>query len=119
MPPAPASTARPPPAGKIAAGKLAQAFMYGAKVDANRRQLRRRARPRSAKSANAQPIAIVNSINPYRIEGQKTAAFEIIDVLGRAPDFHILPVGNAGNITAYWKGYREFHALRKSTNYPV
>jgi threonine synthase len=63
-------------------------------------------------------IAIVNSINPYRIEGQKTAAFEIIEELGDAPDLHILPVGNAGNITAYWKGYREFHELARATVLP-
>ena len=66
----------------------------------------------------ASGVAIVNSINPFRIEGQKTAAFEIIDELGDAPDIHILPVGNAGNISAYWKGYREFHALGRSTRLP-
>ena len=58
-------------------------------------------------------ITLVNSINPYRIEGQKTGAFEIVDDLGRAPDFHCIPVGNAGNITAYWKGYKEYHAARQ------
>jgi len=63
-------------------------------------------------------VAIVNSINPHRIEGQKTASFEIIEDLGDAPDIHILPVGNAGNITAYWKGYREFHAAGRSTRLP-
>jgi len=65
-----------------------------------------------------EPIAIVNSINPDRIEGQKTASFEVIDVLGDAPNIHILPVGNAGNISAYWKGYREFHQLGKSSRLP-
>jgi len=63
-------------------------------------------------------VAIVNSINPHRIEGQKTAAFEIAETLGAAPDIHILPVGNAGNITAYWKGYREFHAAGRITSLP-
>jgi threonine synthase len=61
---------------------------------------------------------VVNSINPFRIEGQKTASFEIIETLGRAPDIHVLPVGNAGNITAYWKGYREFHELGKCDSLP-
>ncbi len=96
------------PEGKIAMGKLAQALMHGAEViqiqgnfDAGMRIVR--------EIAGHAPVSIVNSINPYRIEGQKTAAFEIVDALGRAPDFHCLPVGNAGNITAYWKGYREYH----------
>jgi threonine synthase len=65
-----------------------------------------------------EPIAIVNSINPYRLEGQKTAAFEIIEVLGDAPDIHVLPVGNAGNISAYWMGYQEFYRLGRSTKLP-
>src|SRR5262249_30522732 len=65
------------------------------------------------------PIALVNSINPDRIEGQKTAAFEVVDVLGEAPDLHCFPVGNAGNITATWKGYKEYHRLKKSTRLPV
>ena len=67
---------------------------------------------------NHAPITVVNSINPYRIEGQKTGAFEIIDTLGDAPDQHFIPVGNAGNITAYWKGYREYHAAGRSTRLP-
>ncbi|MSR65377.1 MAG: threonine synthase [Verrucomicrobiae bacterium] len=95
------------PAGKIAMGKLAQALMYGAKaiaVEGNFDDALRIVREVSENS----PIALVNSVNPHRIEGQKTAAFEICDALGDAPDFHILPVGNAGNITAYWKGYREY-----------
>lgn len=95
------------PEGKIAKGKLAQALMYGAVVVAIRGNFDdalRIVREIGARS----DIAIVNSINPDRIEGQKTAAFEICDVLGRAPDYHVLPVGNAGNITAYWKGYREY-----------
>jgi threonine synthase len=105
------------PAGKIALGKLAQAFMYGSKVvaiDGNFDDALRLVR----EIGETEPIAIVNSINPDRIEGQKTASFEVIEVLGDAPDFHILPVGNAGNISAYWKGYREFHALKKSTRLP-
>jgi threonine synthase len=105
------------PAGKIALGKLAQAFMHGSKVvaiDGNFDDALRLVR----EIGETEPIAIVNSINPDRIEGQKTASFEVIEVLGDAPDFHILPVGNAGNISAYWKGYREFHALKKSTKLP-
>lgn len=96
------------PAGKIAMGKLAQALVYGAKVieiDGNFDDALNLVRDIGA----LEQFEIVNSINPYRIEGQKTASFEIIELLGRAPDLHILPVGNAGNITAYWKGYREFH----------
>ena len=105
------------PAGKIAFGKLAQAFMYGAKVvaiDGNFDDALRLVR----EIGETEPIAIVNSINPYRLEGQKTASFEIIEVLGDAPDIHVLPVGNAGNISAYWMGYREFHKLGRSTKLP-
>ena len=97
------------PEGKIAAGKLAQAVMHGAKiiqVDGNFDDCLELARKLTA---DFPTIALVNSINPYRIEGQKTAAFEIVDALGTAPDVHALPVGNAGNITAYWKGYNEYH----------
>ncbi|MCX6967687.1 MAG: threonine synthase [Verrucomicrobia bacterium] len=106
------------PAGKIALGKLAQAFMYGAKVvaiEGNFDEALRLVR----EIGETEPIAIVNSINPHRIEGQKTASFEIIEELGDAPQVHILPVGNAGNISAYWKGYREFHALGKATRLPM
>src|SRR5882762_3321679 len=95
------------PAGKIATGKLLQAFVYGAKIVAingNFDDALRLVRELS----EAGDCAIVNSINPDRIAGQKTAAFEIVDVLSDAPDFHLLPVGNAGNITAYWAGYREY-----------
>jgi threonine synthase len=95
------------PAGKIALGKMAQALVHGAKllqVDGNFDDCLELAR----KLAIDYPVALVNSVNPYRIEGQKTAAFEICDALGRAPDVHCIPVGNAGNITAYWKGYREY-----------
>ncbi|HEX3787483.1 MAG TPA: threonine synthase [Pseudonocardiaceae bacterium] len=97
------------PSGKIALGKLAQAVVYGARilqVDGNFDDCLELAR----KTSSQYPIELVNSVNPVRIEGQKTAAFEICDVLGHAPDVHILPVGNAGNITAYWKGYREYAA---------
>jgi threonine synthase len=105
------------PAGKIAFGKLAQAFMYGAKVvaiDGNFDDALNLVR----EIGETEPIAIVNSINPYRLEGQKTASFEIIEVLGDAPDIHVLPVGNAGNISAYWMGYQEFRQLGKSTKLP-
>ena len=106
------------PAGKIATGKLLQAFAYGAKIvaiDGNFDDALRLVR----ELGEAGDLAIVNSINPDRIAGQKTAAFEIVDVLGDAPDFHLLPVGNAGNITAYWTGYREYHALAQSTKLPA
>ncbi|MEI8106889.1 MAG: threonine synthase [Verrucomicrobiota bacterium] len=105
------------PAGKIAFGKLAQAFMYGAKVvaiDGNFDDALRLVR----EIGETEPIAIVNSINPFRLEGQKTASFEIIEALGDAPDIHVLPVGNAGNISAYWMGYREFHALGRASKLP-
>src|SRR3989338_8076564 len=95
------------PEGKIALGKLAQAMMMGAVViqikgnfDDGMRLVK--------EVAEAAPVTIVNSINPFRLQGQKTAAFEIIDELGRAPDYHCLPVGNAGNISAYWIGYCEY-----------
>jgi threonine synthase len=96
------------PHGKIALGKLAQARMYGAEIIALRGNFDDALR--LVRELGARPdVEVVNSINPVRIEGQKTAAFEICDVLGRAPDFHFLPVGNAGNITAYWKGFKEYH----------
>jgi threonine synthase len=95
------------PHGKIALGKLAQARMYGAEIVALRGNFDDCLR--LVRELGARPgVEVVNSINPVRIEGQKTGAFEICDVLGRAPDFHFLPVGNAGNITAYWKGFREY-----------
>lgn len=105
------------PAGKIATGKLVQAYLYGAKVIAIKGNFDDALRL-VRELGGLKDFAIVNSINPDRIEGQKTAAFEIIEELGDAPDVHILPVGNAGNITAYWKGYREFHDLGKSTVRP-
>lgn len=97
------------PAGKIARGKLAQAFVYGAKIvaiDGNFDHALRLVR----QLGEGNEFAIVNSINPDRIAGQKTAAFEIVDLLGFAPDIQVLPLGNAGNITAYWQGYREYKA---------
>ncbi|MEO8813842.1 MAG: threonine synthase [Mycobacterium sp.] len=98
------------PQGKIAMGKLAQAVMHGAKIiqiDGNFDDCLELARKLVADFPS---ISLVNSVNPVRIEGQKTAAFEIVDALGVAPDVHSLPVGNAGNITAYWRGYREYYA---------
>jgi threonine synthase len=106
------------PAGKIARGKLLQAFVYGAKivaVDGNFDDALRIVR----ELAQSSDFAIVNSINPDRIAGQKTAAFEIVDLMGDAPDLHLLPVGNAGNITAYWAGYRDFHSHGRSTTLPA
>src|SRR5204862_7806838 len=105
------------PAGKIATGKLLQAFAYGAKtiaIDGNFDDALRFVR----ELGETGDFTIVNSINPNRIAGQKTAAFEIIDELGDASDFHLLPVGNAGNITAYWAGYREYLAHERSTRLP-
>jgi len=95
------------PAGKIALGKLAQALAHGATqlpVEGNFDDCLRLARELAAKY----PVALVNSVNPVRLQGQKTAAFEVVDVLGDAPDIHALPVGNAGNISAYWLGYQEY-----------
>jgi threonine synthase len=106
------------PQGKIALGKMAQALVHGARllqVDGNFDDCLELAR----KLAVDYPVALVNSVNPDRIEGQKTAAFEICDVLGRAPDIHCIPVGNAGNITAYWKGYREYFAAGLVSNTPA
>src|SRR6266581_4447978 len=106
------------PAGKIATGKLMQAFAYGAKIVAIHGNFDHALRI-VRELGDREEFVIVNSINPDRIEGQKTAAFEIVDVLGDAPDFHLLPVGNAGNITAYWAGYREYQARRRSTKLPA
>jgi threonine synthase len=105
------------PEGYIALGKLAQALIHGAKV------LQIRGNFDAALDivrglGETAPVTIVNSINPYRIEGQKTGAFEIVDVLGDAPDFHCIPVGNAGNITAYWKGYREYQDAGRCSHLP-
>ncbi|QGM32315.1 threonine synthase [Bacillus sp. N3536] len=104
------------PEGKVAAGKLAQAYMYGAEViqiEGNFDVALEMVRAISESS----PITLVNSVNPYRIEGQKTASFEICDVLGSAPDYLAIPVGNAGNITAYWKGFKEYNE-KKQTGLP-
>ncbi len=105
------------PEGAIALGKLAQALIHNAKVIAIRGNFDDAlniVRELSSKYC----IELVNSINPYRIEGQKTASFEVCDDLGRAPDLHLLPVGNAGNITAYWKGYKEYYAYSKIQSLP-
>jgi threonine synthase len=106
------------PAGKIATGKLVQAFAYGAKIipiNGNFDDALRIVRELDESG----DFTIVNSINPDRIAGQKTAAFEVVDELGDAPDLHLLPVGNAGNITAYWAGYREYRAYGRSTRLPT
>ena len=105
------------PEGKIAMGKLAQAIIHGAKilqVDGNFDDCLTLARELSENY----PVALVNSVNPYRIQGQKTGSFEIVDALGFAPDIHALPVGNAGNITAYWLGYQEYQKDRISKTLP-
>ena len=106
------------PAGKIAMGKLAQALVHGARViqiDGNFDHALQICRTLDEKY----PVDLVNSVNPYRIEGQKSGAFEVCDQLGRAPDVHVMPVGNAGNITAYWRGYREYHADGIIADLPV
>ena len=100
------------PDGYIALGKLSQAMMYGAELIAIQGNFDR-ALEVVREIAEKYPITLVNSVNPYRIEGQKTGAFEICEALGQAPGYHFIPVGNAGNITAYWKGYKEFYDLGK------
>jgi threonine synthase len=105
------------PEGKIAMGKLAQAMIHRARViqvDGNFDE----ALAIVKGVAERYPVTLVNSINPFRLEGQKTAAFEVCDQLGGAPDVHVLPVGNAGNITAYWRGYREYHARGRADRLP-
>ncbi|MHB9023396.1 MAG: threonine synthase [Armatimonadota bacterium] len=105
------------PNGNIALGKLSQAMIHGAAVlaiEGNFDDALRFVR----EITERYPITLVNSLNPFRIEGQKTASFEIIDALGDAPTYHVLPVGNAGNITAYWKGYKEYSAAGKSSHLP-
>ena len=97
------------PHGSIALGKMAQSLIYGAKVIAIEGSFDK-ALTLTRELADKYPVTMVNSNNPYRIEGQKTAAFEIVDTIGDAPEYHAIPVGNAGNITAYWKGYKEYHA---------
>jgi threonine synthase len=106
------------PAGKIASGKLLQAFAYGAKVVAVKGNFDDALRI-VRELGERDDFVIVNSINPDRIAGQKTAAFEIVDEIGDAPDYHLLPVGNAGNITAYWAGYCGYHSQDRSRTLPV
>ena len=106
------------PQGKIAMGKLAQAIAHGAtllQVKGNFDDCLTLAKQLS----DNYPVALVNSVNPYRIEGQKTGAFEVVDMLGSAPDIHVLPVGNAGNITAYWKGYQQYRKAGLSKSLPM
>lgn len=102
------------PDGKIAMGKLAQAVVHGAKilqVQGNFDDCLTLAKD----LADNYPVELVNSVNPFRIDGQKTASFEVIDFLGKAPDIHVLPVGNAGNITAYWQGYLEYKKIKRTS----
>ena len=106
------------PDGYIALGKLSQAMMYGAEIIAIQGNFDK-ALEFVRKISDEYPITLVNSVNPYRIEGQKTAAFEVCDALGKAPEYHFIPVGNAGNITAYWKGYKEYHSLGKIKELPM
>ena len=106
------------PEGNIALGKLAQAIIYGARIiaiDGNFDEALNIVRSLTEKH----PVTLVNSLNPNRIEGQKTASFEIIDALGEAPDYLFIPVGNAGNITAYWKGFVEYHQAGKAKKRPM
>jgi len=105
------------PEGKIAMGKLAQTMMYGAVILQIRGNFDEGMQLVKEVAAEA-PVTIVNSINPYRLQGQKTAAFEIVEELGFAPDYHCLPVGNAGNITAHWMGYTESHKDGVANNLP-
>ncbi len=105
------------PKGSVALGKLSQAAIHGAKVlmvDGNFDQALSIVR----QIAERHPVTLVNSVNPFRLEGQKTGAFEVCDQLGRAPDYHLIPVGNAGNITAYWRGYREYHRAGRVKELP-
>ncbi|CAM3474523.1 threonine synthase [Nocardioides dubius] len=106
------------PEGKISAGKMAQAIMHGAQIIMVRGNFDDCLRL-SRGLAEEYPVALVNSVNPVRLEGQKTASFEIVDRLGDAPDYHLLPVGNAGNISAYWLGYQQYADLGRSTKRPV
>jgi len=105
------------PSGEIAMNKLSQALMYGAKVVALKGTFDT-ALDTVRELTSRYPVALMNSVNPNRLEGQKTAAFEVVDALGDAPDYLLLPVGNAGNITAYWRGFREYHKAGRSTRLP-
>ena len=105
------------PKGSVALGKLSQAAIHGARVlmvEGNFDQALTIVR----QIAERHPVTLVNSVNPFRLEGQKTGAFEVCDQLGRAPDYHLIPVGNAGNITAYWRGYREYHRAGRVKELP-
>lgn len=106
------------PEGKIAAGKLAQAIVHGARLIMVRGNFDD-CLAMSRELADRYPVALVNSVNPVRLEGQKTASFEVVDRLGDAPDLHLMPVGNAGNISAYWLGYRQYADLGRATRRPV
>lgn len=106
------------PQGKIAAGKMAQAIVHGAQIIMVRGNFDH-CLTMAKQLAWDYPVALVNSVNPVRLQGQKSAAFEIVDFLGDAPDFHLLPVGNAGNISAYWMGYEQYADLGRSTKRPV
>ena len=106
------------PKGNVARGKIAQAIAYGANILVINGNFDR-ALAMVRELSNRHPIALVNSVNPYRIEGQKTAAFEISDTLGDAPDFLCIPVGNAGNISAYWKGFKEYQEMEYTTHTPA
>jgi len=105
------------PDGYIALGKLSQAMMYGAEIIAIQGNFDQ-ALERVIEISEKYGVTLVNSLNPFRIEGQKTGAFEIIEALGDAPDYHFIPVGNAGNITAYFKGYEEWHNAQKISHLP-
>lgn len=106
------------PHGRIAAGKMAQAVMHGAEVIQVRGNFDD-CLNMSRGLAKEFPVALVNSVNPMRLQGQKTASFEIVDQIGDAPDLHVLPVGNAGNISAYWLGFREYHQDGPATRTPA
>lgn len=105
------------PDGKIALGKLSQALIYGAEVIAIQSNFDK-ALELVQQMASSYPITLVNSVNPYRLEGQKTGAFEVVEALGDAPDWLCIPVGNAGNITAYWMGFKQYHAAGKNQKLP-
>ena len=105
------------PAGHVALGKLAQALMYGARVIAVKGNFDK-ALELAREAADKEGFAIVNSVNPYRLWGQRSGAWEIVDVLGKAPDWHALPVGNAGNISAYWAGYKQYKEIGKISALP-
>jgi threonine synthase len=105
------------PRGAVAIGKLSQAAIHGATVLMLEGSFDQ-ALAIVTEIALHHPVTLVNSLNPFRLEGQKTAAFEVVDQLGRAPDYHLIPVGNAGNITAYWRGYREYHRAGRAKELP-